>query len=194
MFDLNRGRNDCLYLTKSTLHLNNAFKDCSSSYIIVSEGVSTSTTMSMSLFSLLSSLATEPKIPSLMIPNLSPNWDLKSDNLVMQSLNVTIMYLFLNGFGCKDTISFPNLQMFLGIIGKRQNEKPRPPHVSGRSSEYLPQIHDLFTLKHSKIFTRLFLVLNAKKRLFIWRLVAPISRSNDSCWDDRSTVGDTTVP
>ena len=73
MFDLNSGRNDCLYLTKSMLQLNNAFNDCSISYIIVSEGFSTSTTMSMSLFSLFSPLATEPKIPSLIIPNLSPN-------------------------------------------------------------------------------------------------------------------------
>ena len=73
MFDLNSGRNDCLYLTKSTSQPNNAFKDCSSSYIIVSDGFFTSTTMSISLFSLFSSLATEPKIPSLMIPNLSPN-------------------------------------------------------------------------------------------------------------------------
>ena len=66
-------------------------------------GFSTSTTISISLSSVFSPRATEPKIPSLVIPKLSPNCCLKLANFSKLSCNLTITCIFSC---CKNTELF----------------------------------------------------------------------------------------
>ena len=112
MFDLNRGRRVERNLTRSTLQLNNAFSFSLSSYIRDNVGFSTSTTMSMSLSSVFSCRATEPKIPSFVMPNWLPNVCLNSDNLPMQSWSTNIICNILR---CKYKDFFWKFQIFKQI-------------------------------------------------------------------------------
>ena len=85
MLDLNRGLKESRNRTKFTSHPKRAFNASFKSYIKESVGCFTSTTMSISLVSVFSFLATEPKIPSFIMPNLAPEELLNSANLFTQS-------------------------------------------------------------------------------------------------------------
>ena len=76
-------------------------------------GFSTSTTISISLSSVFSPRATEPKIPSLVIPKLSPNCCLKLANFSKHSCNLTITCIFSC---CYKVHEVPCLWLYILII------------------------------------------------------------------------------
>ena len=90
MLFFNIGRKESLNLTKSTSHPNNFFRFSFKSYINDKDGFSNSTTISISLLSVLSCLATEPNIPMRMRPYFKPECCLNLANLFLQSSNWSI--------------------------------------------------------------------------------------------------------
>lgn len=91
----NAGRNESLSRTKSTLHLHKASNNSLRSKMINGSTFSNETNISRSLSSVCSPLATEPKIPSSLIPNYGPNSFLNLDNISLYSatdfINISLL-------------------------------------------------------------------------------------------------------
>ncbi len=89
MFDCNKGRSDLRKRTKSTLVLNNLLKASCKLCMSKRVGFSTPQQYLYHWSSAFLPRATEPKIPSLVIPKLSPNCCLKLANFSKHSCNLT---------------------------------------------------------------------------------------------------------